>query len=128
MPSVRQRSARRFRLRRARPGFASSAESVRLRSLCPRAGSANRIVGWSARVLREGVQDIGQHQFLMLLLVIEADLEDAEHLARARSSSQFIEQLLDRGVDMRAIGGDLVRAGRVTRPRWGRAWRGPAAT
>ena len=34
-----------------------------------------RIVSRQNRVLREGVQDVGQHQFLMLLLMVEADLQ-----------------------------------------------------
>jgi hypothetical protein len=28
------------------------------------------------RVLREGVQDVGEHQLLMLLLVMQADLDN----------------------------------------------------
>ena len=48
----------------------------------------------------------------MLLLVMEPDLEDAQHLGELRSVS-FVEQPHDRVVDMGAIGGDL----RVRRPR-----------
>ena len=31
------------------------------------------------RILRKGVQNVGQHQFLMLLLVVQADLQDREN-------------------------------------------------
>ena len=39
------------------------------------------------RILREGMQDVGEDQLLVLLLVMQPDLEDAQHLRRARVSS-----------------------------------------
>ena len=38
-----------------------------------------RVVNRIGRVLREGVQDVGEQQFLMLLLVMQADLQNREH-------------------------------------------------
>jgi hypothetical protein len=64
------------------------------------------------RVLREGMQDVGEDQLLMLLLVIEADLEDAQHLRQARRRGGGDEPL-HRFIDVGAERGDLV----ATRPR-----------
>ena len=68
------------------------------------------IIGWTNRILRERVQDVGEHQFLMLLLVIEADLDQGRDgfegvLARCAEEGHH------GGVDMAAIGGDLLGAG-----------------
>ncbi len=41
------------------------------------------VVDRIGRVLREGMQDVGDQQFLMLLFVIEADLENREHCSAA---------------------------------------------
>ncbi len=45
--------------------------------VCPGCGGKRPcgIIGWWDRVLGESVEDIRQHQFLMLLFVIEADLD-----------------------------------------------------
>ena len=87
-----------------------------------------RIVGRRNRVLRKGVQDVGEHQFLMLLLVVEPDL-DQRHQPCERRFVSGLEEFHDRGVDMPAIGGDFDGAeGRVRWPRWWRACRGPALT
>ena len=67
-----------------------------------------RIVGRIGRVLREGVQDIGEQQFLVLLLVMQADLENFEHALRFRRRHGF-DQPLDRLIDMGAIAGDVRR-------------------
>jgi hypothetical protein len=73
------------------------------------------------------VQDVGQHQFLMLLLVVEADLDQRRELGEALLAGGLEEP--DHGsVDMPAIGGDFIRARRVRWPRWWRACRGPAVT
>ena len=48
----------------------------------------------------------------MLLLVIETDLEDAQHLGELRSAG-LVDEPHDRSIDMRAIGRDLA----VGRPR-----------
>ena len=75
---------------------------------CGAGGVPAGVIGRRDRVLREGVQDVGEQQFLMLLLVIEPDLEDAQHLGELRLVGVG-DQPLDRRVDMRAIGGDLAR-------------------
>ena len=38
-----------------------------------------RVVGWRGRIFRERVKDVGQHQFLVLLLVMKPDLEHRDH-------------------------------------------------
>ena len=68
-----------------------------------------RIIGRRDRVLREGVQDVGEHQFLMLLLVIEADLDQRRELAQLVLAG-VAEEFHDGGVDMPAIGADLIGA------------------
>jgi hypothetical protein len=71
-----------------------------------------RIVGWAERVLREGVQDVGDQQFLVLLLVIEPDLEHGQDRLEG-TGRRLAQQRIDGAVHMRAIGRDLVggRAG-----------------
>ena len=64
---------------------------------CP-AGVIDRI----GRVLREGMQDIGEQQFLVLLLVMQADLKNREHALRI-SRRHLLDQPLDRGIDIGAI-------------------------
>jgi hypothetical protein len=73
-----------------------------------------RVVGGRDRVLGEGVQDVGQHQFLMLLFVVEADLQQ-RHQARQRRFVGLMEKFYHGGVDMLAVGGDFrsARAGEV---------------
>jgi hypothetical protein len=60
------------------------------------------------------VQDVGQHQFLVLLLVIEADLDQRGELRQALLVGS-LEELDHGGIDMPAIGADLVcaRTGQV---------------
>ena len=67
-----------------------------------------RVIGRRGRVLREGMQDVGEEQLLMLLLVIEPDFEDAQDF-RQRGGARLGDQRLHRGIDMRAIGRDLGR-------------------
>ncbi len=45
------------------------------------------VIGRMGRVLREGMQDVGQQQFLMLLLVMQTDFENRENFARPSASS-----------------------------------------
>ena len=73
-----------------------------------------RVIGRRDRVLRERMQDVGQHQFLMLLLVIEPDL-DQRHQSGEGVLIGRLEEFHHRGVDMAAIGGDFVgaRAGQM---------------
>ena len=60
------------------------------------------------------MQDIGEHQFLMLLLVIEPDLDQRRQLLQ-RGFVGGLEEFDHRRIDMAAIGGDLVgaRAGQM---------------
>ena len=57
--------------------------------------------------MRKGVQDVGQQQFLMLLLVMQSDFHDRRD-ALKRGVVRVLDQRGDRGIDMRAVGGDLV--------------------
>ena len=70
------------------------------------------VIGRIGRVLREGVQNVGDQQFLVLLLVMQADFENLEHARRVRRR-HGLDQPLDRLVDMGTIAGDIlaVRAG-----------------
>ena len=63
-----------------------------------------RIVGRMRRVERKRVQNVGQQQLLMLLLVIEPDLDDRNEPAEI---ARGFDQRRHRLVDMGAIGGDL---------------------
>ena len=76
---------------------------------CSREGPG-RIVGRRNRVLREGVQDVGQHQFLMLLLVVEADFDQRRDRLQ-RVLAGLMKEFHHRGVDMPAVGGDFLGAG-----------------
>ena len=62
--------------------------------------------------MRERVQNIRQHQFLMLLFMIEAGF-DQRHELRQHFVVRVVEEFNDRGIDVPAIGGDLLG----TRPR-----------
>ena len=54
------------------------------------------------------MQDIGEQQFLMLLLMMEADLEHARKLGKG-ALGHHADQLLHCRIDMRAIVGDALR-------------------
>ena len=59
------------------------------------------------------MEDVGEQQFLMLLLVMAAELDQ-----RARAAAAIGKRAMQRGIDMRAIAEHLVRApGRVSMPR-----------
>ena len=45
------------------------------------------VIGRRDRIQRKRMQDVGEQQLLMLLLVIETDLEDAQHLGELRIAS-----------------------------------------
>src|SRR5438477_13216517 len=60
------------------------------------------VIGRIGRVLREGMQDVREHQFLMLLLVIEPNREDAED-RRQGGGARLADEPLDRAIAMRAI-------------------------
>lgn len=68
-----------------------------------------RIVGRRDRILREGMQDVGEHQFLMLLLVVEPDLDQRRDLAKLVRAG-LAEEFADGRIDVFAIGADLIGA------------------
>ena len=53
------------------------------RPCAARGGCQCGVVGRIGRVLREGVQDVGEHQFLVLLLVMQADLDESRTTLRS---------------------------------------------
>ncbi len=64
------------------------------------------LVGRMQRVLREQVQDVGQQQFLMLLFMVAAELDQ-----RGDGGRQIVlHERRHRAVDMVAIGDDSSRA------------------
>src|SRR5258705_10013029 len=69
-----------------------------------------RIVSGRNRVLRKGMQDVGQHQLLMLLLVIEPDFHERGE-GGENVLAGGLEKFHDRRVDMPAVGGDFVGSG-----------------
>ena len=81
------------------------------RTLCRARRLPGGVVDRIGRVLREGVQDIGEQQFLVLLLVMQADLQNREDARRVRRR-HLLDQPLDRRIDMGAIAGDV----RAVRP------------
>jgi hypothetical protein len=52
------------------------------------------------------VKDVGQHQLLMLLLVMQPDLDDFEN-GRGLVRRYCFDQLCDGCIDMRAVGGNV---------------------
>ena len=72
------------------------------------------------------MQDIGEHQLLMLLLVIESDFQNTEDFAKCGRAC-LADQPLNRRIDMRAILADLIgirpRDHPALRPRVTRAGR-----
>ena len=56
------------------------------------------------------MQDVGQHQLLMLLLVVEADFDQWRNRGQLVVTG-FTEELHDRGIDVAAIGGDFLGRG-----------------
>jgi len=69
-----------------------------------------RVVGRRYRVLRKGMQDVGPHQFLMLLLVVETNLDQRRDRGQLVVAG-FTEEFHDRRIDATAIGGDLLSGG-----------------
>src|SRR5690349_2674742 len=60
-------------------------------------------IGRLKRILREGRENVGKEQFLVLLLMVDAELDEVECGWRQRRQSR-----LERRVDRGAIGADLV--------------------
>ncbi len=56
------------------------------------------------------MENIGEHQFLMLIFVMQADLEHAEDFGQRRGLG-LGDQPLDRGVNVSAVGGDFLVGG-----------------
>jgi len=73
--------------------------------------------------VREGVQDVGQHQLLMLLLMVQADLDDRQQLGEGLRIRP-LKQALDRRVDMGTKRGDFGGVRARNQPRCGRACAG----
>ena len=68
----------------------------RIGSGSPRSGArARRTIGWAQRICGEKRENVGEHQFLMLLLMIDADLDDARQL---RSGCDPARKKLDRAL------------------------------
>jgi hypothetical protein len=63
-----------------------------------------RIVGRIGLVEREGMQNIGEQQFLVLLLVIESDFDNRNELPKVFAR---FDQCRHRVIDMGAIRGDF---------------------
>jgi hypothetical protein len=68
-----------------------------------RGGCQLRVVGRRGRVLREHVQDVGDEQLLMLLLVIEP-IPRMRGISGNVALSDRADQPLDRRIHMRPIG------------------------
>ncbi len=68
-----------------------------------------RIIGRIDRVLRKGVQDVGVHQFLMLLLVVQPDLDQRRDGPKLVFAS-LAEEFCDRRIDISTIGANLIGA------------------
>jgi len=62
-------------------------------------------IGWRERILGEEMENVGQQQFLMLLLMLAAEFDQGRSAGVERR-----QPIDDRGIDMRAIGADLVQA------------------
>src|SRR4029077_10436885 len=70
------------------------------------------VVSGKNRILCEGMQDVREHQFLMLLLMIEADFDERADVAKL-GFVRLAEELYDGRNDICSIGRDLLGA----RPR-----------
>ena len=66
------------------------------------------VINGIGRVLRKGMQNVGQQQFLMLLFVMQPDLEDRKNRNR-RGLVRNFDQLRHRGIHMRPIRRDVLR-------------------
>ena len=84
----------------------NSANSRRTHAARAAAANPDRKPG-AIGILREGVQDVGEEQLLVLLLVMQADLEDAAAPPASSASSATGKQPLDRVIDMGAVRGDV---------------------
>ena len=82
--------------------FAAARASVS-GSTAKQAGGGKLGISRLERVLGEGREDVGEEQLLVLLLVVDAELDQVERRRRKRR-----QRALQRLVDVRAIGADLV--------------------
>ena len=72
-------------------------------SIAKQAGGRQLAISRFERILGEGREDVGQEQLLVLLLVVDAELDQRQRFGRQRR-----QRALERLVDMSAIGADLV--------------------
>ena len=79
------------------------------------------VINRMGRVLRKGMQDVGQQQFLMLLLVMQPDLEDREKSQRAVVSSAISISRSTAASTCARYAATSCAFGRVISPRSGRA-------
>src|SRR6202047_2684702 len=77
----------------------------RLRLILTRA-RARRQVGRPQRICGEKRENVGQHQLLMLLFVIDADLDNARQLGSRGHSAR--KKLFEPGVRVGAVGEDSI--------------------
>ena len=66
-----------------------------------------RIIDGIGGILRERMQNVSQHQFLVLLLVMQPDLDDRNDLLQRRRI-RALQQPRHRGIDVGTIGRDLL--------------------
>ena len=85
---------------------------------------ARRLIGGQQRVYRKDMLDVHQHQFLMLLLVVKAKLDERRRLAPHRIADR-VGKPQHRGGDVIAIGADRIdcraRQEAALRPRVARS-------
>ena len=74
-------------------------------------GRSERRVGRLGRVLGEGGEDVGQEQFLVLLLMLDPERDQRERVRR-----EGRKRVLHRGIDRLAPLADLVEAGAADHP------------
>ena len=72
-------------------------------STAKQAGGGKLAISRLERVLGEGREDVGEEQLLVLLLVVDPELDQSQRFGRERR-----QRALQRFVDVRAIGADLV--------------------
>jgi hypothetical protein len=68
------------------------------------------VISGRDRILCKGVEDVGENELLMLLLVMQADLQDAGHLGELGVLTAC-QQLLHRGIDVSPEFGDARKLG-----------------
>src|SRR5262249_17167641 len=122
--AVRDQMSREAHLRDqliVRWGFVIETEAMTIMANCVNAGRYFNVAAWSLccprrlpfwiigrvrRILREGVQNVGDQQFLVLLLVMQPDFDNREYaLGLRRRYPPY--QSFDRRIDVRAVSRDV---------------------